>query len=82
MIDTELQAEVERVALIVTSWGEWVSFDYRVKTHVAARLLGISVDALKKRRTRHKPPFPHFNGRSVTYFIRGCLAQDEIDLAA
>lgn len=77
-------ADLERVricAAALIAAGEWVSWDYRVKPHVAARLLGITVDALKKRRARGKPPFPHHNGRSITYFIAGCLPA-EVDLAA
>lgn len=60
--------------------GEYVSPDYRVKEHVAERLLGLRPGTLKKRRSpsRARPgkvmfPQPQSNGRSWSYFLAQCL---------
>lgn len=83
MTDTEVEQLAQLVATRLRAEGHWVSFDLRVKPEVAAvHLLGIGVEGLKKRRDRKRPPFPVYNGRSLTYRIVDCLPREYFEDAA
>jgi hypothetical protein len=85
MAEAELTAEVARLRDYLLERGHWVLDSpphCRVSPRAAAVLLGISLEALKKRRQRDRPPKPRYNGRSITYRIVDCLPREYLDLDA